>query len=126
MSRLLLVDDEATIVEAMRQYFARLGFAVDVAEHLCDALAMAARHRYLAAITDLRLDDGGEAGGLQVARAIKAFDGRTRVVLLTAYRSSEIDIDARAAGVDAILSKPLPLSEVARVVAGLCMQGTTS
>lgn len=122
MLRLLLVDDERTIAMAMEQYFLRLGFQVDVATLLEDALRLAHADAYAVAITDLRLDDASETGGLRVARALKERDSQTRVVLLTAYRSSLLEREAVDAGVDVIVGKPLPLSELARVVTGLCMK----
>ena len=44
---------------------------------------------------------------------------KTRIVVLTAYGSSDVETEAKASGADAFLRKPQPLSQVAQVVRGL-------
>ena len=57
--------------------------------------------------------------GLDMIKSIKEHHPETRIVVLTAYGSSEIEEEARLCGADAFLRKPKPLSQVAQVVQGL-------
>jgi ActR/RegA family two-component response regulator len=57
--------------------------------------------------------------GLRVVRLVHERSPETRIVILTAYGSSEIEDEARLLGADAFLRKPQPLSQVAQVVRGL-------
>jgi len=50
---------------------------------------------------------------------IRSQNPQTRIIVLTAYGSSEMEDEARRCGADAFLRKPKPLSQVAQVVQGL-------
>ena len=52
-------------------------------------------------------------------KLIRAHNPQTRIVILTAYGSAEVEDEARRCGADAFLRKPKPLSQVAQVVQGL-------
>jgi CheY-like chemotaxis protein len=43
----------------------------------------------------------------------------TKIVVLTAYGSTDVENEARECGANAFLRKPKPLSQVAQVVQGL-------
>jgi CheY-like chemotaxis protein len=57
--------------------------------------------------------------GLNMIKMIRQHNPQTRIVVLTAYGSPEIEDEARRNGADAFLRKPKPLSQVAQVVQGL-------
>jgi ActR/RegA family two-component response regulator len=57
--------------------------------------------------------------GLGMIKLIREHNPQTRIVILTAYGSAEIEDEARRCGADAFLRKPKPLSQVAQVVQGL-------
>jgi ActR/RegA family two-component response regulator len=40
----------------------------------------------------------------------------TRIIVLTAYGSADVEATAQTSGADAFLHKPKPLAEVARIV----------
>ena len=99
MPRLLVVDDEESICFSMSEYFSLQGYKV--------------------VIQDLRLTMTNNHDGLDIIRLIRAQNPQTRIVVLTAYGSAEIEDEARRCGADAFLRKPKPLSQVAQVVQGL-------
>jgi ActR/RegA family two-component response regulator len=117
--RLLLVDDEDTIVFAMRRYFCAQGFDVDSARELNEARGLLSRGEYAAAIVDLRLTGVQGVEGLDVLSHIQEHCPRTRAILLTAYGSRDLDREARKRGADLVLSKPQPLPDLAQVLMGL-------
>jgi two-component system, NtrC family, response regulator HydG len=120
--RLLIVDDEASILFAMREYFSALGYEVDCASGLDDAMTLMRTSRHDAVIADLRLGPIHTAEGLEIVRFIRARSPTTRILLLTAYGSPEIEKEGQRCGVDFFLQKPKPLPEVAGIVARLLAQ----
>jgi DNA-binding NtrC family response regulator len=114
--RLLIVDDEESICFSMSEYFSLQGFRVDTAYEVEEAEK---HHGAKVVIQDLRLTMTHNHDGLQIIRLIRAQNPQTRIVVLTAYGSAEIEDEARRCGADAFLRKPKPLSQVAQVVQGL-------
>ena len=103
----------------MREYFATKGYEVDCARETQEAEALLDAHRYSLAILDLRLSGTPGAEGLDVIESVRTRSPLTRIILLTAYGSVEIEAEARRRGADAFLHKPKPLSEVAKIASGL-------
>ena len=117
--RLLIVDDEESICFSMKEYFSHNGFIVDTAGDVEEAERLIAQGTYKVIIQDLRMGPARDHEGLQIVRLVHARSPETRIVILTAYGSSEIEDEARLLGADAFLRKPQPLSQVAQVVRGL-------
>ena len=113
------MDDEEPILFAMREYFAANGWDVDCARETQEAEALLAEHRYTVAILDLRLSGTPSAEGLDLIASVRARSPQTRIILLTAYGSREIEAEARRRGADAFLHKPKPLAEVAKIASSL-------
>jgi len=100
----------------MKEYFTGRGFEVDCAQEMEEAESFLATARYDAAIVDLRLTGTNGIEGLEIVECIKERCPITRILLLTAYGSPEIETEARTRGIDAFLQKPMPLSSVERIV----------
>ena len=60
-------------------------------------------------IIDWRLPD---MNGIEVTRQIRSLNDDTPIIILTAYDWSDIEVEARAAGVTAFCSKPMFLSDL--------------
>lgn len=114
--RILVVDDEPTIVEVVALYLEREGFAVVTAADGEAALAAVARQRPDLVILDLMLP---RVSGLEVYRQIQA-GGTLPVIMLTA-RGEETDrVVGLELGADDYVTKPFsPRELVARVKAVL-------
>ncbi|MGE0452003.1 MAG: response regulator [Vicinamibacteria bacterium] len=117
--RLLVIDDEEPILFAAKDYFETKGFAVDCAREVEEAEALLSHVSYAAMIADLRLTGAYGTEGLSLVRFAKERHPETRVVLLTAYGSREVEAEALRLGVDCFLLKPKPLPDLAQIVAGL-------
>lgn len=115
----MVVDDEECILAALAEYFALRGYAVDRARDGATARALFERHRHDVVITDLRLSPGGGREGFDLLTRVRELEPDTACVLLTAQALADCEPQARRAGADACLRKPVPLAEVARVVEGL-------
>jgi DNA-binding NtrC family response regulator len=119
MPRLLVIDDEESICFSMSEYFSLHGFKVDTASELEEAEKLLGATTYRVVIQDLRLTLTSNHDGLDMIKIIRQSNPQTRIVVLTAYGSAEIEDEARRCGADAFLRKPKPLSQVAQVVQGL-------
>ncbi len=113
--RVLIVDDNATNRSVLEH---QLGGWKMVSETVADGPTALARLRQAAeaepfalAIIDMQMPD---MDGLMLARAIRSDPtiARTRLVLLTSLGQHGLTGDARAAGVDAYLTKPVRQSQL--------------
>lgn len=114
--KLLVVDDEESILFAMKEYFTLHDCEVDCARELEEAAALLEHRQYSAVIADLRLTGSYCTEGLQIVSDVRQRRPATRIILLTAYGSKELEEHARARGVDVLLHKPKPLAEIAQIV----------
>lgn len=112
--RLLLVDDEPSILFAMLEYFTAVGYVVDCAEERRKAEELLAQRSYSVVIVDLRLGAEDALGGLDLLARIKRRRAATPVIVLTAYGTPETEREARRLGASDFLHKPRPLAEIAR------------
>ena len=117
--RLLVVDDEESICFSMCEYFSLQGYRVDTASEVEEAEKLLAAADYKVVIQDLRLTMTNSHDGFDMIKLIREHKPQTRIIVLTAYGSAEVEEEARRCGADAFLRKPKPLSQVAQVVQGL-------
>ena len=115
MKQLLIIDNEETILFALKRYFAKLRWRVDAASELEEAEALVAHTRYDLVIADLSLTSGGSTEGLEILRFLRTKSPATQVILLTAFGTPAVEREARRRGAQAVLLKPQPLPELARV-----------
>ena len=120
--RILIVDDEDLIVLSMRKYFEGLGFAVDSAYELEEAQALLANYHYDLVIADLRLTGIGGVEGLQIVSDVHQRCANTRIILLSAFGTPEIERESYNRGADAFLHKPKAMMEIAQIARTLLEQ----
>jgi two-component system OmpR family response regulator len=116
--RLLVIDDEETILSAFARYFRRIGYTVDCARELEEAEALATYIEYTVVIADLSLSGSGMEG-LEMLRYLRWNCPKARVILMTAHGSATVEREAYRRGAHATLHKPRPLAEIARLAAEL-------
>lgn len=119
LGRMLVIDDEDAIRFAAKEYFEAQGFQVDCAQELEEAEALLSNLKYAIVIADLRLTGIYGTEGLSLVGFVRERCPGTRIILLTAYGSPEIEQEARRLGVDCFLRKPKPLPDVAQIALGL-------
>jgi two-component system, OmpR family, alkaline phosphatase synthesis response regulator PhoP len=116
MPRILVVEDEAQIVDLLRSYLRRDGFEVDEAADGEVALAAAARLRPDLIILDLMLP---KMDGREVCRRIRE-TANTPIIMLTARDEETDKLLGLELGADDYITKPFsPREVVARVRAVL-------
>jgi DNA-binding response OmpR family regulator len=113
--RILLIEDETRLANAVKQGLAEEGFTVEIAESAEAGEPIIARGALDLIILDLQLPG---KGGLDLLREMRAAGNQTPVLILTARGS----LDERVAGLDGggddYLTKPFAFAElVARIKA---------
>ncbi len=108
--RVLVVEDEPELVDALCVGLRREGYAVDAAADGASALDRLAYTPYDAVLLDLNLPD---IDGVEVCRAIRREpENGTRVLMLTARDSIEDRVAGLDEGADDYLAKPFALPEL--------------
>jgi DNA-binding response OmpR family regulator len=111
--RVLVVEDQRRLAEAVAEGLRREGMAVDVSYDGADALAHVAVNPYDVVVLDRDLPD---VHGDQVCRALVARHAESRVLMLTAASTIADRVDGLELGADDYLPKPFEFAElVARV-----------
>ena len=121
-AKILIVEDEPSLAAALKQYLAGEGHEVHCAEEREEAETLLSHHAYSLVITDLALSPIG-LSGVEVIDSIADQATRPKVIVFSGHVIPELKAQLGTRGVDAILQKPLPLKEVARVAAGLLEGG---
>lgn len=116
-----MVDDKVTLCFAMREYFKLYNYQVDCAHNVDDATARLNASRYAVMIADLNLGGTHDLNGFKVIKIAREYYPEMPIIVLTVHGSAEVESAARGLGVSAFLHKPIPLSEVARIVFGLAV-----
>jgi CheY-like chemotaxis protein len=114
--RLLLVEDDATVAEVIRQLLQEQGHAVSHAAHGLAALGMAAGENFDAALLDLDLPG---MDGLALARVLRCQGFGAALLAVTARSDAAAEMQAREAGFDGFLRKPVTGAVLAKALAGL-------
>jgi signal transduction histidine kinase/ActR/RegA family two-component response regulator len=115
--KILLVDDDPLILEALQTFLERDGHAVVTAEGGQIGIDMFRKHwargsQFSIVFTDLGMPD---VDGHRVAAVVKSLSGNIPVVMLTGW-GEKLGEDARPLNVDFMLSKPPLLEDLRKVL----------
>ena len=110
----LVVDDDFNTCDSVAKLLTRVGMRAEWTLSGREAVLRARQSIELgdpcrAYIIDWRLPD---MNGIEVARQIRSLNDDTPIIILTAYDWSDIEVEAKAAGVTAFCSKPMFLSDL--------------
>jgi DNA-binding response OmpR family regulator len=114
--RLLLVEDDAMVGEAVRDGLRQEGYAVDWVQDGAAAEAALAANAYGGAVLDLGLP---RKDGLALLRSLRARRDALPVLVITARDTVKHRIEGLDAGADDYLVKPFDLDELAARVRAL-------
>jgi CheY-like chemotaxis protein len=117
--RILYVEDEAAVGQAMQEGLQRLGAEVHVAENYSEALARLGQASPHVVVTDLNLGDG--PGGQAVAAAVRDMQefAAVPIVAVSAFGTRDDVASTRQAGFNDHLVKPVDAAAVAQAVCRL-------
>jgi two-component system NtrC family response regulator len=112
-SRVLVLDDEPNYRLILRQLLETAGCQVAAASEPLEALKLAARQRFDAALVDLRL---GEMSGVEVMERLRRVDEDLGVVIMTAFATVETAVESLKRGAADYVLKPFDNQELLRCV----------
>jgi two-component system, OmpR family, response regulator MprA len=107
--RVLIVDDDRALRDALRRALVLAGYDTTLVESGEGALAEVARSEPDAVVLDIGLPD---VDGLEVCRRLRGAGNRVPVLMLTARDAVEDRIDGLDAGADDYLVKPFDVGEL--------------
>jgi two-component system response regulator MprA len=119
--RILVVDDDRSVRDALRRALTLGGYEVDAAEDGRQALARLASSAPDAVVLDVGLP---EVDGLEVCRRLRGAGDRTPILMLTARAAVSDRIDGLDAGADDYLVKPFDLGELKARIRALLRRST--
>ncbi|MBX3176168.1 MAG: diguanylate cyclase [Candidatus Hydrogenedentes bacterium] len=111
--RILVLDDEASILELLKQHLEEEGYECESFTSAPSALVELKSNRYDLIITDLKMP---EIHGIEVVVRAKELDPEVAVIVVTALMEVTNAIEAMRAGADDYLLKPFNLSEISLAV----------
>jgi DNA-binding NtrC family response regulator len=111
--KILVVDNDAEMVNLLQGHLAREGWALAAATSGGDALHALEREDYDVVLTDLVMD---RVDGLALLRAAQQREPAPRVVLMTAFGSLESAIEAIRLGAYDYLTKPFRMDQASVAV----------
>jgi len=104
LNKVLVVDDDPVIAKSFDRVLSRQGYAVVTASDGEEALRKISTEQYDAVFADIKMPG---MDGITVAERIKAQQPWMPVVIVSGYATVENEARARAAGVCAVMHKPL-------------------
>jgi DNA-binding NtrC family response regulator len=112
--RILIVDDEESMVQFLSILLSKEGYEVHVARSGRDALQKAEEESFDVVVTDIKMP--GEIDGLGVLSGVKKIDPSTPVVIRTAFASQKSAIEALNRGAYQYLEKSAKNDEIRLVI----------
>ncbi len=113
MSHILIVDDEPDILELLSITIRRLKFTPVSAANISEAKALLDSQDFQLCLTDMRLPDGS---GMDLIAHIQRNHPDLPVVMITAYGSMDVAIEAMKTGAFDFLSKPVELDKLRSII----------
>jgi DNA-binding NtrC family response regulator len=115
-SRILVADDQSAVREALRLLFTTEGYQVGMVDSPAKALEAIANEEYSLLFIDLNYTRDTTSGqeGLNLLAEIKQFDNALPIVVMTAWATVELAVEAMRRGARDFIQKPW---ENARVLA---------
>lgn len=107
--KLLLVEDEKSLLESMIQYLGKEGFICESAPDFFSAEEKILVYQYDCIVADITLPGGS---GLNLIRDFRKKNARTGIIIISAKNSLDDKLSGLDLGADDYLTKPFHLSEL--------------
>jgi len=101
--KILLVDDEETIVSGLKKFLESRGHQVTSSLRGNEGLKLFKKDKFDLVLSDITMPD---MDGIELIKKIKEQDQKTRVIVITGHIMREMEEKAKEAGADEVLIKP--------------------
>ena len=112
-AKILIVDDERDLVDAYVRLLERSGHRCVGAFDASEAIQMIDQELPDLVITDLSLPD---TSGVAIIRHARSKSKTTPIIVMSGHNTPELNREARAAGANISLLKPVSIVELQRVI----------
>jgi two-component system response regulator AtoC len=109
MSKILVIDDDASIRETLDLYLTEEGYKVETAETGTEGLNKYVQNPADVVILDIRLPD---VDGFSVLEDLKEENENVKVIMITAFHDMETTINAMKSGAFDYIHKPVNVDEL--------------
>jgi len=113
MIKLLFVDDEKGITDALKSFFETRGFAIFTADSGEKAIELVKENSPDIVFLDIRMRG---MNGINTLAEIKKIDNKIKVIMLSIHEEKEIVDKAMAFGADEYITKPFKVDYLEKVV----------
>ena len=110
--RILVVDDDETVLESIARILKEEGYDVDTAENGSGAIKKSSGRFYNLALIDIRLPD---MEGTKLLTAMRETTPRMIKIIITGYPSLQNAVEAVNKGADGYIVKPVKVGELLKV-----------
>ena len=110
---ILIIDDNATLLESLRLFFFEKGYVVHVKSNGAEGLEAFKEVKPDIGIVDIRLPD---IDGLKVIEEAKKLNLDTKFIAITAFHDMETTVKAIKVGAYEYVHKPIDIDELERIV----------
>jgi DNA-binding NtrC family response regulator len=114
MEKILLIDDDEGLVHFLSRFFTRKGYAVTACSGGRAAIDMISGETFDLILLDYKMPD---LNGLDTLSEIRAVEVKTPVIMMTAYGTTDLAIEAMKRGAYDYLVKPFERRELSRITA---------
>lgn len=111
--RVLVVDDDLDMREALSWSLLRAGYDVVTADGGASALSAAREGAFAVVVSDYRMPG---MDGCETITALKLLHPAMRAIIATGYSSPTYEAECRARGADRVLRKPFDFAELLQAV----------
>lgn len=113
MTKILVIDDERSILETLGMFFEEKGLTVMTADTGTEGMALFHRERPQVVALDIYLPD---ISGLDILRSMVKTSLPVKVIMITAFQDMETTILAMKTGAFDYIHKPLDIDQVEQTV----------
>jgi signal transduction histidine kinase/DNA-binding NarL/FixJ family response regulator len=112
--QILIVDDEADVLDLCRRILASKGYKVKTAHNGQEAIELAQQESFDLLLTDIKMPG---ITGLEIAQALKKSDPGVVCVTMTGYSTMDMVLEALKLGIDEFILKPFTPDELSSTIA---------
>jgi DNA-binding NtrC family response regulator len=105
--RILIIDDEAGFLLALRKILQSPEVHIDTAETFEDAMAFLQTQTYQVVVADIRLTMILREEGLDILRYVKQERPESKIIMISGYGNDSVLEKIRSLGADCFFEKPV-------------------
>ncbi|MCM8826964.1 MAG: response regulator [Candidatus Omnitrophica bacterium] len=107
--KILLCEDELNFRQLIKNFLTKNGYDVHLAVDGLEAIEKVKTLQTDIIILDIRMP---KIDGIEVAKQIRKFDKKTKIIFLTAFQSPQLSQEAKKYNISAYITKPTSLEQI--------------